>query len=149
MSAATVETERTLALFKQIEELEDVAEQVDEPNRVRIHQVVKEQLDAAPPVRVIAAAKLLNISDKTVRNWVEEGVLAAATSAPRLLLDTNVLHAVLHTVNEVRAAGKTRALLDEVYRRRVDATWLQREDLAESLDQMRRGEGVVRVPKAD
>lgn len=31
----------------------------------------------------------------------------------------------------------------------VDATWLDRDDLAESLDHARRGEGTVRIPKAE
>ena len=149
MTTATMETEQTLALFRQIEVLEDVSERVAEPDRARIRRVVREQLNSAPPVRVVAAAKLLNISDKTVRNWVGEGVLAAADDAPRLLLDTNVLHAVFHAVKEVRAAGQTRTLLDEVYRRLVDATWLERGDLAESLEQMQRGDGTVRVQKTD
>jgi hypothetical protein len=149
MTTATIETDQTLALFKQIEVLEDVAERVDESDRVRIRQIVQDQLNAASPVRVVAAAQLLDISDKTVRSWVNEGVLAVATSTPRLLLDANALHAVFHVVKEIRAAGQTRALLDEVYRRLVDATWLEREDLAESLEQMRRGEAVVRVKKVD
>lgn len=41
-----------------------------------------------------------------------------------------------------------RALLDEVYWRLVDATWLKRSDLKESLEQMHRGEGTVRRPRA-
>lgn len=39
--------------------------------------------------------------------------------------------------------GRTAGLLDEVHRRLVDATWLERDDLVESLEQMRRGEGRV------
>lgn len=149
MATATMETEQTLALFRHIEVLEEVAARASDDDRLLIRQVVKEQLAAAPPVRVVAAAKLLDLSDRTVRNWVNEGVLTPATNSARLLLDTNALHAVFHALQEVRAAGKTRTLLDEVYRRLVDATWLERADLAESLDQLRRGDGTVRVPKTE
>ncbi len=150
MSTAELETEQTVALFERIEVLEDVAERVNDVDRVRLHRVVRQELAASPPVRPVAAARILKLSEKTVRNWVDEGVLRPAkTPATRLLIDTNALHEVSHIVKEVRAAGKTRALLDEVYRRLVDATWLEREDLRESLQQMRSGEGTVRVPKVD
>jgi hypothetical protein len=149
MSTARLETEQTVALFERIEVLEDVAQRVNDVDRVRLHRVVRQELEAAPPVRPVAAARILELSERTVRNWVNEGVLRPAnTPAPRLLIDANALHVVSHIVKEVRAAGRTRALLDEVYRRLVDATWLEREDLKESLGQMRRGEGTIRVPKA-
>jgi hypothetical protein len=53
-------------------------------------------------------------------------------------------------VSDLKQAGMTRGLLDEVYRRLMDQSLLDREDLQESLDQMRRGEGrIVRAkPRA-
>ena len=57
------------------------------------------------------------------------------------------VHEVLHLLADLRVAGRTTGLLDEVHRRLVDATWLERDDLAESLEQMRRGEGTTRVAK--
>jgi hypothetical protein len=150
VSTAKLETEQTVALFERIEVLEDVAKRVNDVDRVRLHRVVRQELEAHPSVRPVAAALILELSEKTVRNWVSEGVLPQAkTPTSRLLIDTKALHEVSHIVKDVRAAGRTRALLDEVYRRLVDATWLEREDLKESLQQMRRGEGTVRVPKAD
>ena len=64
-----------------------------------------------------------------------------------MLLDVERVHEVLRLVKDLRAAGKTVGLLDEVHRRLVDATWLDRDDLTESLEQMRRGEGTTRVGK--
>jgi hypothetical protein len=91
---------------------------------------------------------LLSLSEKTVRGWADEGVLTRAEgSFSRLLLDMVRVHQVMHLVRDLRAAGKTAGLLDEVHRRLVDATWLNREDLAESLEQMRRGQGTTRIPK--
>ncbi|HRD60824.1 MAG TPA: hypothetical protein PLZ93_07655 [Nocardioides sp.] len=139
-----------MALFERIDTLEDVAQRVDEGDRVKLQRVVREELAASPPVRPVAAARVLDLSEKTIRTWVAEGVLQRAdTQSPRLLLDTNVLHAVANIVKELRAAGQTRALLDEVHRRLVDATWLERDDLADSLSQMCRGDLTVRIPKSD
>ena len=70
-------------------------------------------------------------------------LLRAETSSPRLLLDVKRLHDVLHLVNDLREAGNATRLLDQVHRQLVDASWLDREDLKESLSQMRRREGTV------
>ena len=68
-------------------------------------------------------------------------MLAVAQRSPRLLLDLQSVHEVRHIVQELRALGKDRDLLDEVGRRLSDAALLDRPDLAESIQQMRRGEG--------
>jgi hypothetical protein len=49
-------------------------------------------------------------------------------------------------VSGLRAAGQDRDLLDQVWRRLEDATLLDRDDLRDSLGQMRRGEGRVLRP---
>jgi hypothetical protein len=99
------------------------------------------------PLRPVIAARLLELNEKTVRAWSDEGVLAKAGESPRLLLDPEQVHRVWHLVRELRAKGKTRGLLDEVYRRLSDAALLEREDLRKSLKQMHRGEGEVLVPR--
>lgn len=150
MSTASSETDQTVALFERVETLEDVASRVSVLDRELLREVVRQELAAWPSVRPRAAARILQLSEPTIRKWVQEGVLRAAEGpTTRLLIDTNVLHAVSHVVKDVRAAGSTRALLDEVYRRLVDSSWLEREDLAESLEQMRAGQGTVRIPKSD
>jgi len=50
---------------------------------------------------------------------------------------------VQHLLQDLRGAGRTTGLLDEVFRRLTDAAWQDNPDLAESLAQMRRGEGNV------
>jgi hypothetical protein len=92
------------------------------------------------------AARLLGLSEKTVRAWAAAGVLTVAPRSPRLLLDVRSVHAVSHLVSELRAAGQDRDLLDQVWRRLEDAALLDRDDLRESLDQMCRGEGRVLRP---
>ncbi len=80
--------------------------------------------------------------------WTREGLLQRAEGpSSRILLDVRRVHQVLHLVQDLPAAGRTTGLLDEVHRRLVDATWLEREDLDESSAQLRRREGTLRVAK--
>lgn len=150
MSTVAHETTQALDLIERIETLESVAKSLPDQDERRsaLLDLVEKDLAGAPALRPRIAAELLGLSEKTVRAWVEEGVLArAAGSSSRLLLDARRVHEVLHLLADLRVAGRTTGLLDEVHRRLVDATWLERDDLAESLQQMRHGEGTTRVAK--
>ncbi|MFD7653850.1 hypothetical protein ACFV4N_07695 [Actinosynnema sp. NPDC059797] len=144
MSVAT-EAARIRDLFQQVEEIEEVASSLseDDERRRKLHGVVAKALRGAPPVRPVVAGELLALTEKTVKAWAREGVLAIHTQEPRMLLDATRLHEVLHVVGELRRAGRTRGLLDEVHRRLSDTALLERADLAASLAQMNRGEGRV------
>jgi len=65
---------------------------------------------------------------------------------PRLLLDPGSVLEVHQLVSELREAGRTRDLLDEVYNRLADEQQPADPDLAESLAQTRQGEYIVRRP---
>ena len=146
MTVVALETSHAVELMERVETLESVARSLPEQDerRQRLLALVEKDLTSAAPLRPRVAAELLGLSEKTIRAWVEEGVLLAAdTLSPRLLLDVARVHEVLHLIEDLRAAGTSKGLLDEVYRRLVDATWLERDDLQESLGQMRRGEGRV------
>jgi DNA-binding transcriptional MerR regulator len=140
-----VEEKRVRNLFERIETVEDVANTLpeDDERRARLLAVSNAALADEATIRPVIAAKLLGLSEKTVRAWVKHGVLTVARRSPRLLLDVQSVHAVSHAIRQLRAAGKDRDLLDEVWRRLSDETLLERGDLRESLDQMRRGEGRV------
>ncbi|MEU5694271.1 hypothetical protein [Actinosynnema sp. NPDC020468] len=144
MSVAT-EAALIRGLFSQVEDIEEVASSLseDDVRRHKLTDVVSRVLSGAPPVRPVVAGELLDLTEKTVKAWAREGVLEVVTSEPRMLLDAVRLHEVVHLVSELRRAGRTRGLLDEVHRRLSDASLLDREDLATSLDQMHRGEGRV------
>jgi DNA-binding transcriptional MerR regulator len=148
MSVLAEETS-TQATLDRVEEIEDVAMTfpADDPRRERLLRVARAELAATAPVRPRTAAALLGLNEKTVRAWVAEGVLTAATTSPRLLLDPATLHEVWHVVRDLREAGTTHGLLDEVYRRLSDAALLARDDLKASLAQMARDEGRVVVPR--
>ncbi len=140
-----VEHERTDALFTRIEQIEGVADTLPtaDPRRRTLQAVVEDELAAANPVRPVIAASLLGLTEKTVRAWVDEGVLVARTTSPRLLLDPARLNEVRRVVRELQAAGKNRRLLDEVYRRLADAALRDRQDLQQAITEMRHGRGRI------
>jgi len=143
-----VEEKRLRSLFERVEVVEDVARTLpeDDERRARLLAVSDSALAEEDTIRPIIAARLLGLSEKTVRAWAAAGVLAVARRSPRLLLDVRSVHAVSHLVSELRAAGQDRDLLDQVWRRLEDAALLGRDDLRQSVDQMRRGEGRVLRP---
>jgi len=140
-----VEEKRARSLFDRVEAVEDVARTLpeDDERRAKLLAVSTAALADEGTIRPVIAAKLLGLSEKTVRAWAEQGVLTVAQRTPRLLLDVQSVHLVSHVIRELRALGKDRDLLDEVWRRLSDRAVLERPDLKESIEQMRRGE--VRV----
>ena len=143
-----VEETRIRNLFRWIEVMEDVARSLgkDDERRARLLEVSDAVLADEGTIRPVIAARLLGLSEKTVRAWAAQGVLVVAQRSPRLLLDARGVHEVSNIIGELRSLGRDRDLLDEVWRRLDDAALLERGDLAESIAQMRRGEGRVLRP---
>jgi hypothetical protein len=80
----------------------------------------------------------------TVEAWAKEGLLtAAAGEHKRLVLDAERLHEVLHLVQDLRTQGRDRNLIEAVWYRLNDQALVEREDFAESIEQMKRGEGRI------
>jgi len=149
MTLATDEA-RTVRLFARVEKIEGIADapNLDEAQRSELREVARQAVDESEPVRVAVAARILSLSERSVRAWAKEGVLKrAATGGSRLLLDPAHLHEVLHLVKDLRERGRDRNLLEAVWYRLSDQALLEREDLKESLEQMRRGEGRVVRPR--
>ena len=142
------EEKRVRSLFERVEAVEEVAETLadDDGRRAKLLAVSSAALAEEGTIRPVIAARLLGLSEKTVRAWATEGVLTIAQRTPRLLLDVQSVHAISHIIRELRSLGKDRDLLDEVWRRLSDAALLERGDLQESIEQMRRGQGRVLRP---
>src|ERR1035441_7720333 len=147
-----VEEKRVRSLFERVEAVEEVAETLaeDDERRAKLLAVSNAALAEEGTIRPVIAARLLGLSEKTVRAWATEGVLTIAQRTPRLLLDVQSVHAISHIVRELRSLGKDRDPLDEVWRRlarpSAGAAVLEPGDLQESIEQMRRGEGRVLRP---
>jgi len=143
-----VEEQRIRSLFERVEEVEEVAHSLpeDDERRRRLLNVTSATLAEEATIRPVIAARLLGISEKTVRAWADHGVLVVSRRAPRLLLDVMSVHEVSHLIRELRAAGRDRDLLDEVWHRLNDDAVTDSDDLRESLGQMRQGRGRVLRP---
>jgi len=143
-----IEEKRIRSLLDRVETVEDVARTLpeDDERRAKLLEVSNAALADERTIRPVIAARLLGLSEKTVRAWVSQGVIAVAQRTPRLLLDLQSVHLVSHILRELREHGKDRDLLDEVWQRLSDSVLLERADLQESIEQMRRGEGRVLRP---
>ncbi|RCG32792.1 hypothetical protein DQ384_04800 [Sphaerisporangium album] len=136
------EERAALALFDQAGKLDRVACSTQEADtRDAVREVVADLLARARPVRVATASKILKCDMKTVRAWVREGVLTSVQAKPRLMLDAERLYTVAALVRDLRKAGRSRNLLQAVWRRLEDDGLLQSDELAEGLEQMRKGAG--------
>lgn len=137
--------DRAASLFARVETIGNVVGTLpdDDPRRRTLLSVVADELRSADAVRPVIAADLLGLTEKTVRAWVDEGVLIARTRTPRLLLDPTRLHEVLQIIAEFRAAGNDRRLLAQVYHRLTDDAVRDRADLRQSIAEMRHGHGRV------
>lgn len=145
MTVAAEETriKKALERVEAIEEVADTLEKSDD-RRATLLGIAGGLLADIGPVRPRIAAHLLQLSEPTVRTWTREGVLTTTEQeAERPLLDPHRVHEVMHLVRRLRAAGRDRNLLEAVWHRLSDRALLDREDLHESLEQMRRGKGRV------
>lgn len=144
------ERENLTVLLDDVAQLQKVAETFspDDERVQALEAVVSHRLAAAPPMRVSIAAAFLGLSEPTARAWASRGVLRVRSRKPRLLLDSGSVLEVRQLVEELRRAGHSGNLLDEVFNRPSDEQTLADPDLAESLEQMHRGEYVVRRPRS-
>jgi hypothetical protein len=129
-------------LFARVDEVLDVAHSIEgerPQEAARLVHVSHGALSSAEPIRVPIAARILLVSDKTVRAWAEDGLLTSRAVRPRLLLDAERLHEVLHFLNDLRAAGQDRDFRENLWNRLQDGALLDRADLAESLAEMNAG----------
>jgi hypothetical protein len=90
------------------------------------------------PVPVSLAATLLMVSERTVRDWIEAGILEVASTRPVGLAFKSVAE-VRRELQRLRREGANpnvrRALLDRI----EDRATLEQPRLRESIEQMRSG----------
>jgi hypothetical protein len=105
-----VEYQRLRSLFDRVEAIEDAARTLPENDerRAKLLAVSDSILAEEAIVRPVIAARLLGLSEKTVRAWSAAGALAGTRRSPRLVLDIRSVHAVSHVVSDLRAAGQPR-----------------------------------------
>jgi hypothetical protein len=141
MSTIIMEREKTLAAFNQVEELENIAQSVDQGSAQRLNNVVQELIDGLEPVRVSVAASLLELTKPTIESWTRRGLLTSVGNSSPLRLDPHRLHEVLHVIRLLRDEGaKPGTLLERVWHRLQDQELLERQDLQEGLAALKNGD---------
>jgi GNAT superfamily N-acetyltransferase len=148
MSVST-EERRIRNLFDRVETIEEVAITLPEGDdrRARLLALSRDALAEEATVRPVIAAKVLGLSEKTVRAWADAGLLATRQRTPRLLLDVPSVHRISHVLRELRGEGIERDLLEHAWHRLEDQALLDREDLGESIGQLLHGDVVVLPPR--
>ena len=147
--SVSAEDRRILNLFERVETIEEVAVTLPEGDdrRARLLALSRDALAGEATVRPVIAAKILGLSEKTVRAWADAGLLATRQRSPRLLLDVPSVHLVSHVLRELREEGLERDLLQHVWHRLEDQALLDRKDLRESISQLEHGDVVVLRPR--
>jgi DNA-binding transcriptional MerR regulator len=149
--SVSAEERRILNLFERVETIEEVAVSLPDGDdrRARLLALSRDALAEEATVRPVIAAKILGLSEKTVRAWADAGLLATRQRSPRLLLDVPSVHRVSHVLRELREEGLERDLLQHVWHRLEDQALLDREDLRESISQLQHGDVVVLRPSGN
>jgi hypothetical protein len=94
-------------------------------------------LGRSPAVPVSLAARLLQISQPTIRKWVASGILQSVRERP-LGIDPASFFEVLRAVRELRERGKDPTVRELLLGRIDDDLLLQQPALQQSLREMRR-----------
>lgn len=79
-----IEEKRIRSLLDRVETVEDVARTLPEGDerRARLLEVSNAALAEEGTIRPVIAARLLGLSEKTIRAWAAQGVIAVAQPAP-------------------------------------------------------------------
>jgi DNA-binding transcriptional MerR regulator len=105
----------------------------------RVEEVAWDHVHRAEPIRVLHAAQLLGVSDHTVSEWADRGILAEQDQGPRRVSLESVLRAKI-VADDLREAGRDRDLISAVMNRLELGELMEDDRFAKSLEQMRRGE---------
>jgi hypothetical protein len=139
----THELEETMQDIEEVEELDRVKHAIeckDAMVALRSIERVRERRIAKRSVRIAIAAKLLDLSVPTTNKWADIGVLKEVDAVGVRRVTLNSVLTIRPLVLQLHELGKTRNLLEAVLHRLDDAELLEREDLRQSLDELRRGE---------
>jgi len=137
--------EREQAISAAVEELEQLDRVEDELRRGRRAQAERAleraraaRLRTAPPVPVSLAARILDVSEPTVRDWAGAGILEDRGDRPQKVTLGSVLR-VRDQLRELRALGKERSLRRALLARIDDELTARDPDVRRSLAHARSG----------
>jgi len=100
----------------------------------------RRRLRTAPAIPVAVAAKLLEVSEPTIRSWLDTGVLEDAGTKPRGVKVESVVR-IHRLLGELRERGHDGNVRSALLARLDDELTMNDERLRDSIDGMRRGRG--------
>jgi hypothetical protein len=117
MTTIADDAQRIGVLFNRIDNLDEVAYSFpDHDDRCeRLLEVVDATLAEEAPIRPTVAASLLDVDEKTVREWADNGVLTIAARRPRLVLDPTSVYEISRLIRDLRSMDDDQELLDEMW----------------------------------
>lgn len=130
--------------IEEIEELDRADAALESGDGTEARQAVERaralRLKAAPPVPVSVAARMLGVSEPTVRDWADRGLLEDADpkQRPRTLSLESVLR-VQQDLSELRSLGRDRELRDALLARIDDRLAAQDPAVLRALRHAKRG----------
>lgn len=134
---------RTMSLAEVVDDLitlQQLADHEDDPDRRRSLDAVRDRLAARDRgVKVSEAARVLGLSQPTIRSWIEAGVLDPVPSVTPVRVDVGSLAAVKHAVDLLREHADDRRLLADVMRLLRDRAALEGEGVRQGFDDLAAG----------
>lgn len=133
------QTERTVTLFDRLMSTAERASRNRRDSRTaaEIEDLAWEHVRDADPVRISHAQKLLDMSNQTVRSWIDEGILDGFGGSPQRVGLESVVRAK-RIADELREEGRDRDLMTAVLSR-LEALALEKDkEFRQSVGQMRR-----------
>jgi len=133
-----------LEAVEEVQHLDDVEAAVRSGDAEEAAKALAEarrrRLRAAPPIPVSVAAKLLRVSEPTIRSWLDTGVLEDSGTKPRAVRIESVVR-IHRLLGELRERGQDRNVRQALLARLDDEVTLKDERLQASITGMRRGRG--------
>jgi hypothetical protein len=83
--------QQKLRLFDRLMDL--AADEDDDKKALELEDLAWAQMAEADPIRIIHAGQLLDVSENTVREWADRGVLSEVEGSPRRVSLDSVLRA--------------------------------------------------------
>jgi hypothetical protein len=136
---ALLEEQRKVAeIFEEAHAIRAIAHEL--PDR-RVREALERSTDrmiaaTIDPVRVKIVTFVLHFDDKTIRRWVDLGILPAVEEKPRLAVDPVRLFEVAEVVRALRERRYERDFTNAVWSALQDRAVLDDPELGTALEQM-------------
>ena len=122
--------------------LADIFDVIDLQPSAEIQKLLRDILEIARDVRldavpVSAAAEVLEVSQPTIRAWIDRGVLDVRAGSRPVKITTESLGRAVATVRRIRGAGQTKGLLAKAVRDIEDRE--VRLGLKDRIEELRQG----------